>query len=84
MRCSGRVGGSGRGRGVIIGSGSSTRVYRGKFKNQTVALKMLFVLDLLPENIQSFYHEATLLSQLRHQHVVQLCATRKEKSSVEY
>jgi serine/threonine protein kinase len=57
---------------VILGSGSSSRVFRGTFKTRPVAIKMIFCPDLTPDLVQRFYHEAALMAQLRHENVVRI------------
>ena len=51
-------------------AGGAARVYRGKVKNQEVAIKMLFCIDLTPERVVDFCREATLLYSLRSPNVV--------------
>jgi hypothetical protein len=51
-------------------SGGSARVYRGKYKDHTVAIKMLFCIELTPERVIEFCNEASLLHSLQHPYVV--------------
>ena len=53
-------------------SGGSARVYRGRYNNIEVAIKFLFCMELTPERIVEFCHEATLLNSLQHENIV-LC-----------
>ena len=55
---------------IVLGSGSTSRVFQGTFRDRPVAIKMIFCPDLTPETVASFYHEATLLAQLSHPNVV--------------
>jgi hypothetical protein len=58
---------------AILGAGSLARVYRGTYKGQRVAVKMVFCIDLTPLEVEKFVHEASLLSSLAgHPNVVRL------------
>lgn len=57
---------------VVLGSGSSCRVFQGTFRDRPVAIKMIFCPDLTPDTVVGFYHEATLLAQLQHENVVEV------------
>ncbi|CAM9326100.1 unnamed protein product, partial [Ectocarpus fasciculatus] len=51
-------------------SGGSARVYRGRFVDTEVAIKFLFCIELTPERVVAFCHEATILNSLQHPNVV--------------
>jgi hypothetical protein len=51
-------------------AGGFYRVYFGTMKEKRVAYKFLFAMELTPEDIESFYREASLLYGLRHDNVV--------------
>ena len=51
-------------------SGGFSRVYKSNYKSETVALKLLFVLELNKESVIKFYKEAQLLHDLRHDNIV--------------
>lgn len=51
-------------------SGGSARVYRGRYKQDEVAIKFLFCIELTPERVVAFCHEATILNSLQHPNVV--------------
>ena len=51
-------------------SGGTARVYRGKYGNESVAVKFLFCLELTTERVADFCAEATLLNSLQHDNVV--------------
>ena len=52
-------------------AGGAARVYRGRVKNQEVAIKILFCIDLTPERVIDFCKESTLLYSLRSPNIVQ-------------
>jgi len=57
----------------LLGCGSTARVYRGKFRDEPAAVKVLFTVDLRAEEIKRACAEATILKQLTgHAHVVHL------------
>ena len=58
--------------GSILGHGGSSRVYKGKYKGNDVAVKMLFCIDLTKEVIRRFFNEIKIHSGLRHSTVVQV------------
>lgn len=51
-------------------SGGSARVYRGRYMDADVAIKFLFCIELTPERVVAFCHEATILNSLQHPNVV--------------
>lgn len=51
-------------------SGGSARVYQGQYKSNSVAVKILFCIELTPERVVDFCNEATLLNSLQHANVV--------------
>ena len=48
-------------------AGGFSRVYFGRYKNQPIALKMLFVVDLTPEPVKEFCKEVSLLRKLKNE-----------------
>ena len=58
--------------GSILGHGGSSRVYKGKYKGNDVAVKMLFCIDLTKEVIRRFFNEIKIHSGLRHSTVVKV------------
>lgn len=50
--------------------GGFSRVYFGQFIHYRVAIKMLFVMELTAETVESFLEEARVLMDLQHEHVV--------------
>eukprot|EP00002_Diphylleia_rotans_P028704 TRINITY_DN5797_c0_g1_i5.p1 TRINITY_DN5797_c0_g1~~TRINITY_DN5797_c0_g1_i5.p1 ORF type:complete len:632 (+),score=105.83 TRINITY_DN5797_c0_g1_i5:679-2574(+) len=53
-----------------LGSGGTSRVYKGIYKGRYVAIKVVYCLYLTPVTISNFFREATILSGLRHKNVV--------------
>lgn len=53
-----------------VGAGGSGQVWRGRYQGTVVALKQLYSHMLDPEDIDEFKKEASLLSKLRHPHIV--------------
>lgn len=51
-------------------AGGFSRVYFGQYKNQPIALKMLFVVDLTPQSVKEFCKEANLLIKLKNENVI--------------
>jgi serine/threonine protein kinase len=51
--------------------GGFSRVYFGSFRKEKVALKILFAMELTPQDVDNFYAEATLLHSLQHPNVVE-------------
>lgn len=51
-------------------SGGTARVYRGTFQTHDVAIKFLFCMELTPDRIVDFCHEATMLNSLQHTNIV--------------
>lgn len=57
----------------LIGAGSFSKVYSGKYRNNPVAIKMLFTQDLNPEVIKRCSNEARILAELApNSHVVKI------------
>jgi serine/threonine protein kinase len=57
---------------TILGAGGTSRVYRGTYKGEPVAIKMIYCMDLTPAVVSNFYEEAIVLSALQHPNVVKL------------
>lgn len=55
---------------VQLGSGSFSRVYLGKYRQQQCAIKLIFTVDLTIEVIKRIAMEAQLLSMIKHPNVV--------------
>jgi hypothetical protein len=55
-----------------LGSGSFSRVYRGRYKQQQCAIKLIFTVDLTLDVIKRIAAEAQLLSMIRHPNVVDI------------
>jgi hypothetical protein len=51
-------------------AGGFSRVYFGKLRNEPVAFKILFAMELTPDDVRDFYEEACLLCSLAHENVV--------------
>ena len=51
-------------------SGGAARVYIGRFGEEEVAIKFLFCIELTPERVVAFCHEATILNSLQHPNIV--------------
>lgn len=51
-------------------SGGTARVYKGTYLQHQVAIKFLFCIELTPERIVDFCHEATILNSLKHGNIV--------------
>lgn len=51
--------------------GGFSRVYFGTLRQEKVALKILFAMELTPQDVANFYSEAALLHSLKHQNVVE-------------
>lgn len=57
---------------VVLGAGSSARVFRGTWRGVAVAIKMIYCVELTPDVVANFYREASLLAGLVHQNIVQV------------
>lgn len=51
-------------------AGGFSRVYFGDYKNEKVAMKVMFAMELTPSDVHEFYREATILANLQHTNVV--------------
>jgi hypothetical protein len=51
-------------------AGGYSRVYFGKFQGKRVALKIMYVMELTPSDVNDYYREATILHTLQHPNVV--------------
>lgn len=56
----------------MLGSGSFSKVYMGKYRNRQCAIKLVFTLDLTREIIRRVAAEAQLLSSIRHPNIVEI------------
>ena len=56
----------------VIGFGSFSKVYRGKFKEKDCAVKLVFTMDLTEEDICRVAAEATILSSITSVNVVKI------------
>eukprot|EP01032_Pedospumella_encystans_P009734 gene9734-11440_t len=52
-------------------AGGFSRVYFGSLRDERVAFKILFAMELDPKDIEEFYREAAVLHKLKHPNVVQ-------------
>lgn len=55
---------------AILGAGGTARVFKGKYREEPVAIKMLFCLELTADTIQNFFSESKMLCGLRHPNIV--------------
>lgn len=55
---------------ALLGAGGTARVFKGKYQNDPVAIKMLYCMELTPETVQNFFSESRLLCRLRHPNIV--------------
>lgn len=53
-------------------AGGFSRVYFGHLKNQKVALKVMFAMELTSDDVIEFFNEAKILRTLAHENVVKL------------
>lgn len=51
-------------------AGGFSRVYFGRCKGEKVAFKILFAMELTPDDVKDFYQEALLLASLKHECIV--------------
>lgn len=56
----------------VLGNGSFSKVFVGKYKGEMVAIKMLFTPDLNEELVQRSLREATILTDISHPNVVHI------------
>lgn len=56
----------------LIGYGSFSKVYKGKFKTKECAVKLVFTMDLTEEDICRVAAEATILSSVKSNNVVEI------------
>lgn len=56
---------------TILGAGGTARVYKGKFKGQPVAIKLIYCMELTPDIVSNFYEEAIVMSRMKHENVVE-------------
>ena len=54
----------------LLGQGSFSKVYKGKYKQQECAIKLIFTVDLTLDVIQRVAAESQILSHLRHPNVI--------------
>ena len=52
-------------------AGGLSRVYFGRLRNEMVAVKILFAMELTPRIVEAFYEEVQVLYELQHENVVQ-------------
>jgi len=53
----------------IIESGSMAKVYRGKYRQESIAIKLIYAPELTTELIRNLFQEAAIMSALRFSHV---------------
>jgi hypothetical protein len=51
-------------------AGGQSRVYFGKYKNEKVAVKFLFAIELNPDVVKQFYNEVRVLYSMQHVNIV--------------
>lgn len=56
----------------LLGFGSFSKVYRGKYKLEPVAIKLIFTMDLTESDIQRVASEATILSSIKSKNIVEI------------
>lgn len=56
----------------MLGSGSFSKVYMGKYRQRQCAIKLVFTLDLTSDIIRRVAAEAQLLSSIRHPNIVEI------------
>eukprot|EP00730_Choanoeca_flexa_P005736 TRINITY_DN12008_c0_g1_i1.p1 TRINITY_DN12008_c0_g1~~TRINITY_DN12008_c0_g1_i1.p1 ORF type:complete len:442 (+),score=36.13 TRINITY_DN12008_c0_g1_i1:140-1465(+) len=54
----------------VLGAGGTARVFKGRYANKTVAVKMLYCPTLIRETIDNFFRENALLCRIRHPNIV--------------
>lgn len=55
-----------------LGSGSFSKVYRGSYRRQDCAIKLIYTVDLTADIIRRVAAEASILSSIRHANVVHI------------
>jgi hypothetical protein len=56
----------------LLGFGSFSKVYQGKYKLEPVAIKLIFTMDLTEKDIQRVAAEATILSSINSKNIVKI------------
>ena len=56
----------------LLGFGSFSKVYKGKYKMEPVAIKLIFTMDLTESDIQRVASEATILSSINSKNIVKI------------
>ena len=56
----------------MLGEGSFSRVYRGRYKRRECAIKMIFTFDLTADEIKRVAAESQILSSLRHPNIIEI------------
>ncbi len=56
----------------MLGSGSFSKVYLGKYRSKSCAIKLIFTIDLTQDIISRVAAEAQLLSSIKHPNVVEI------------
>jgi serine/threonine protein kinase len=54
----------------LLGQGSFARVYKGRYKNEAVAIKLIYAMELTTGLVRNLYREAVTLGALRSRYVV--------------
>ena len=57
---------------AILGAGSNSKVYRGKFKERDCAVKMMYAPEITSQIVSTFRTEAAMLGRLKDAHVVEI------------
>jgi tRNA A-37 threonylcarbamoyl transferase component Bud32 len=69
-------------RQLIIGDGAYGTVYRGKYRGQDVAIKVLKIQDMPDEMLDEFDREIDLMTKLRHKNIVQFVGASKVRGKL--
>lgn len=57
---------------IVLGNGSFSKVYKGKFKGESVAIKSIYTMDLTAEVIDKLATEAKILTAIKNPNVVDI------------
>jgi serine/threonine protein kinase len=57
---------------ALLGAGGTCKVYKGKYKKEPVAVKIVYCTEITPKVLQNFCREAALHASLQHPNVVHM------------